>query len=67
VVVAMIRTTLPKEEKLGTSSAEAPTAKAMVVRPGSKALDDNLANDNPDLLNFDAAESKIICWMISRL
>jgi hypothetical protein len=50
-----------------TSSAEAPTAQALAGRPGSKASDDNLANNYPDLLNFDVAESKIVCWMSSQL
>jgi hypothetical protein len=30
-------------------------------------MDDILANDDPDLLNFDAVESKIACQMSSRL
>jgi hypothetical protein len=31
----MARTTPPKEEKVDTSSAEAPTAQPLVARPGS--------------------------------
>jgi hypothetical protein len=38
-------------------------AQALVARPGSKASDDNLVDDDPDLLNFDAVGSKIICRM----
>jgi hypothetical protein len=52
---------------VGTSSTEAPTAQALVARSGSKASDDNLANNNPDLLNFDEAKSEIVCRMSSRL
>jgi hypothetical protein len=63
----MVRTTPPKEDKEGTSSAEVPTAQALVARPKSKASHDNLADDNPDLLNFDVAGSEIICQMSSRL
>jgi hypothetical protein len=66
-VAPMVRTTPPKEDKEGTSSAEVPTAQALVARPKSKASHDNLADDNPDLLNFDVAESEIICQMSSRL
>jgi hypothetical protein len=50
-----------------TSSAEAPTAQALVARPGSKTLDNNPADDDPDLLNFTAVESGIACRMSSRL
>jgi hypothetical protein len=54
----MVRTTLPK---VGTSSAEVPTAQGLVARPGSKALVDNLADDDPGLLNFATVESEIVC------
>jgi hypothetical protein len=63
----MVRTTLPKEDKVGTSSAEAPTAQALVARPRSKVPDDTLANDDPELLYFGAVESEIVCRMSSRL
>jgi hypothetical protein len=63
----MVRTTLPKTDKAGTSSVEVPTAQALVARLGSKTSDDNLADDDPDLLNFAAAESEIVCWMSSML
>jgi hypothetical protein len=63
----MVRTTPPKENKVDTSSAEAPTAQTLVTQLGSKAPDDNLADDDPDLLNFAAAESDIVCWMNSQL
>jgi hypothetical protein len=63
----MVHTSPPKEDKVGTTSAEATTAEALVARPESKALDDNLADDDPDLLNFYTAESKIICRMSSQL
>jgi hypothetical protein len=40
---------------------------ALVARPRSKALDDNLGDDDPDLLNFTVVDSKIICLMSSQL
>jgi hypothetical protein len=63
----MIHTTPPMEDKVVTSMAEAPMAQALVARLGSKALNDNFADDDPDLLNFDVVDSEIICWMSSRL
>jgi hypothetical protein len=66
-MVSMVRTTPPKEDKVDTSLAEVPTTQALEVRPGSKAPDDNLADNDPDLLNFYAAESEIACQMSSRL
>jgi hypothetical protein len=63
----MIRTTPPKEDKVDTSLVKAPTAHALVARPGSKVPDDNLANDVLDLLNFTTVESEIICRASSRL
>jgi hypothetical protein len=63
----MAHTTPPKEEKLDTSSTEAPTAQALVTQLGSKASDDNPTDDEPVLLNFIVVESKIICRMSSRL
>jgi hypothetical protein len=63
----MVNTTPPKEDKAGTSSAEAPTAQALVAQQGSKPSDDTLADDDPNLLNFDAVESEITCRMSSRL
>jgi hypothetical protein len=63
----MVRTTLPKEEKVDTSSAEAPTAQALVARPKSRVLDDNLVDENPNLLKFDVVEFEIICSMNSQL
>jgi hypothetical protein len=62
-----VRTIPPKEDKVDTSSAEDPTAQALVARSGSKAPDDNLTDDDPDLLNFAAAGSEIICQMSSWL
>jgi hypothetical protein len=53
----MSRTTLPKEDKVGTSSSEAPMAQALVARSGSKAPNDAPINDDPKLLNFVAAVS----------
>jgi hypothetical protein len=67
MVVSMVRTTLPKKDKVGTLSVKAPTAQTLVARLGSKAPDDNLADDDPDLLNFDMAESEIACRTSSRL
>jgi hypothetical protein len=63
----MVCTTPPKEDKVGTSSVEAPMAQALVARPGSKVPNDTLADDNPKLLKLGAAESEIICRMSSRL
>jgi hypothetical protein len=63
----MVRTTPPKEDKAGTSSAEAPTAQALVAQPGSKVSDGTLADNNPELLNFGATGPEIICRMSSRL
>jgi hypothetical protein len=63
----MVRTTPPKEDKVDTSSAEVPTAQALAAQSRSKALDDSLVDDDPVLLNFDAVESKIVCWTSSRL
>jgi hypothetical protein len=66
-VVFTVCTTPPKEDKAATSSAEAPTAQALVAQLRSKVLDDSLADDNPDLLNFCMAESEIVCRMSSQL
>jgi hypothetical protein len=63
----MVRTTLPKEDKVGTSPTEAPTAQPLMDRLESKTLDDNLDDDDPDLHNFNVVESKIICRMSSWL
>jgi hypothetical protein len=65
MVVPMVHTTPPKEDKVDTSLTEAATAQAFVARSGSKALDDNPADNDPDILNFDAVESEIICQMSS--
>jgi hypothetical protein len=56
-VEPMAHTTPPKVD---TSPVEAPTVQALVARPGSKAPDDNLGDDDPNLLSFGAAESEII-------
>jgi hypothetical protein len=63
----MARTTPPKEDKAATSSVETPMAQALAARLGNKVLDDTLAYDNLGLLNFDAVESKILCWISSQL
>jgi hypothetical protein len=55
------RTTLSKEDKVGTSLAEAPMAQALVARPKSQVPDDNLGDDNSDLLNFAVVGSEIAC------
>jgi hypothetical protein len=52
---------------IGTSSAEGPIVQALASRMGSKAVDDNFTDYDPDLLNFNAVESEIICQMSSRL
>jgi hypothetical protein len=63
----MDRTTPPKEDKVGISSAEGPTAHAFVAQPDSEEPDDNLGDDDPDLLNFTVVGSKITCRMSSYL
>jgi hypothetical protein len=52
-----VHTTLPKVDKVDTSSAEDPTAQALAAQPRSKASDDYLIDDDLDLLNFVAVES----------
>jgi hypothetical protein len=42
-----------------TSSTEAPTARALAARLGSKVPDDNPCDDDLDLLNFAMVESWI--------
>jgi hypothetical protein len=59
----MVRTTLPKLDKVGTSSAEVHMAQALVVRPGSKAPDDDFIDDGPGHLKFAATGSETICRM----
>jgi hypothetical protein len=63
----MARTTLPKEDKVDTSSVEAPTFQALVARSRGKAPDDNLADNDLDLLNFSVVEFEIVCQMRSQL
>jgi hypothetical protein len=67
VVVPMVRTTPPKEDKADTSSVEVPTAQSLVAQQGSKVSDDNLTDDDPELLNFTTVEFEIICQMSSWL
>jgi hypothetical protein len=64
MVESMVCTTPPKVD---TSSMEVSTAWALVARPGSKASDGNLADDDPNLLNSIVVESGITCSMISLL
>jgi hypothetical protein len=42
-------------------------AQALVARPGSKASDDNLGDDDPDLLNPIMVESETVCRSSSQL
>jgi hypothetical protein len=63
VVEPTARITSPKKNKVDTSSVEDPTAQALVARSGSKVLNDNFVNDNPDLMNFAAVEFEIVCRM----
>jgi hypothetical protein len=63
----MVHTTLPRVNKKGTSLAEVPTAQALAAQSGSKALDDNLADDDPSLLNLTVVEFEIVCRMSFRL
>jgi hypothetical protein len=67
VVVPMDRTTPSMEDKVGTSSAEAPMTQALVARPESEASDDNLGGDAPILLNAAIVGYKIACRMSSQL
>jgi hypothetical protein len=46
---------------------DAPTAQALVDRSRSKALDDYLADGDPDLLKYDVVESEIVCRTSSQL
>jgi hypothetical protein len=61
MVVPMVCTTLPKEDKVDTTLVEVPTAQALVAHLGSKVSDDNLVDNDPNLLNFTTAESEIVC------
>jgi hypothetical protein len=63
----MVRTIPSKEDKVDLSSVEAPKSQALVARLGSMAPDDNLADDDPNILNFDTIESEIVCRMSSLL
>jgi hypothetical protein len=63
----MDHTIPPKEDKVGTSSTEAPMSQALVARPESEAPDDNLGGDAPVLLNATIVASEIACWMSSQL
>jgi hypothetical protein len=67
VAEPMVHTTPPKEDKVDTSLAETPMAQTSLAQQGSKAPDDNLGDDDPELLNFTVVESEIICQMGSRL
>jgi hypothetical protein len=59
VMAPMDRATPPKEDKVDTSLTDVPTAQALVARPESKAPDDNLGDNDPDLLNFATVGSEI--------
>jgi hypothetical protein len=67
VVVSMVHTTPPKEDKVGTSSAEVPMAQVLVAQLGSKAPDDTFVDDDPDLLTCGTGESEIVYRTSSRL
>jgi hypothetical protein len=67
VVAPMDRTTPPKENKVGTSSAEAPTAQALVARQKSGAPDDNLSGDAPNLMNAAVVGFETTCRTSSQL
>jgi hypothetical protein len=58
-----VQTTLPKVDKVDTSSIEAPTIPTLVARPGSKVSDDTPFDDDFNLLNFAAVVFWIACWM----
>jgi hypothetical protein len=66
-VAPTVRTTPPKEDKVDTSLAKAPMVQALVARPGSKALDDSIVDNDLDILNFVAVEYKIACRTSSQL
>jgi hypothetical protein len=59
----MARTTLPKEDKAGTSSMKAPMAQVLVARSGSKTLDDAPIDFDSELLKFVMQVSWIGCRM----
>jgi hypothetical protein len=61
VVVSMAHTTLSKEDKVGTSSTEAPMAQALVAQSGSKTSDAPPVDDDSKLLNFISAVPWIGC------
>jgi hypothetical protein len=61
VAESTARTTPPKEEKMDTSSVEAPTAQALMARPRSEVLDDYTVDDDPSLMNLVTVESWIAC------
>jgi hypothetical protein len=63
----MDRTTLSKEDKVGTSLAEAPTTQALVARLESEVSDDNLGGDALVLLNAAIVGSEIACRTSSQL
>jgi hypothetical protein len=67
VVAPMDRTTPSKEDKVETSSAEAPTAQALVARLESEMPDYNLGGDTPDLLNVAVVGSEIACQTSTQL
>jgi hypothetical protein len=57
----MAHTTLPKEDKAGTSLVEAHMAQVLVAQMGSKMPDDAPLDGNSELLNFVAMVSWIGC------
>jgi hypothetical protein len=57
----IVHTTPPKEDKADTSLSEVPTAQALVAQLRTKALDDNLVDDDPYLLNFTMVGFEIVC------
>jgi hypothetical protein len=63
----MVRTTLAKVDKAGTSSVEVPTAHALVAQAKSKAPNDDLVDDDLGLLNFITMEFEIVCRTSSQL
>jgi hypothetical protein len=57
----MAHTTLPKEDKAGTSLVEAHMAQVLVAQMESKMPDDAPLNGNSKLLNFVTMVSWIVC------
>jgi hypothetical protein len=52
LTIWFLSTTLSKVDKADTSSVEGPTVQALVARSGSKALNNNLADNDSNISKF---------------